>query len=162
MISMIWAMDRNRLIGKNNAMPWRLPGESAYFRKTTMGHPILMGRKTFESLGSKPLKGRENIVLTRDSSYEAEGCTIIRSFEEALIRGRGEEEFFVIGGSEVYTRFLPYADRLYVTRIDHEFEGDAYFPVYNEAEWRLVSQENGVTDERNPYAYTFYIYDRIR
>jgi dihydrofolate reductase len=162
MISMIWAMDRNRLIGKNNAMPWRLPGESAYFRKTTMGHPILMGRKTFESLGSKPLKGRENIVLTRDSSYEAEGCTMVRGFEEALERGRGEEEFFVIGGSEVYTRFLPYADRLYVTRIDHEFEGDAYFPSYDEAEWRLVSQENGVTDERNPYTFAFYIYDRIR
>jgi dihydrofolate reductase len=159
---MIWAMDRNRLIGANNAMPWHLPGDWAFFRRTTTGHPVLMGRKTFESLGSKPLKGRDNIVMTRDPGYQAEGCKIIHTMEEALMLAQGVDEFFIIGGSEIYSRFMAHADRLYITRIDHEFEGDAYFPEFDESEWQLVKSEPGVTDEKNPYAYTFYTYDRIR
>jgi dihydrofolate reductase len=159
---MIWAMDRNRLIGSNNAMPWHLPADWAFFRRTTTGHPVLMGRKTFESIGAKPLKGRENFVLTRDLDYVAEGCTLIHSFEEALQLAQGEGEFFIMGGSEIYAKFLPYADRLYITRIDHEFSGDAYFPEFDESDWQLVSSEPGMTDEKNPYVYHFYTYDRIR
>ncbi|WP_127580254.1 dihydrofolate reductase [Paenibacillus koleovorans] len=159
-LSLIWAMDRNRLIGRDNGMPWRLPAEQAYFRRVTTGHTIVMGRKTFESIRSKPLPNRHNVILTRDRSFHApEGCTVIHSLEEGL-RLAEQETVFVIGGSEVYGLFLPYADRLYVTHIDHAFEGDAHFPPYDESAWKEVAREPGLTDEKNPYAYVFSVYER--
>jgi len=158
-ISFIFAMDRNRAIGYENKLPWHLPADLKFFKTTTMGHPILMGRKTYESIG-KPLPGRRNIVLTRDRDYTAAGCDVVHSPEEAIaLVGEGEEGF-VIGGAELFHLFLPYADKMYVTRIDHAFEGDTYFPEIDEGKWRLVSTEAGVRDEKNPYDFRFEIYEK--
>ncbi|MDF2723821.1 MAG: dihydrofolate reductase region, partial [Paenibacillus sp.] len=157
-ISMILAMSRNRVIGKDNKIPWRLPAEQAYFKQTTMGHPVIMGRKTYESIG-KPLVGRTNIVVTRDRSYTAEGCLIAHTPEEALSLA-GKQSPFVIGGSELYERYLPMADRLYITVVEDWFEGDAYFPEIAESDWRLISSEPGIQNEKNKHPYTFYVYER--
>lgn len=159
-ISLLLAMDRNNGIGLGNKMPWRLPADLAYFKALTLGHTIVMGRRTFESVGSKPLPGRRNVVLTRDSSFRAEGCETAHSLEEALQRYAGEEELFIVGGGEIYAKSMPYADKLYITVIDHEFEVDTHFPQVNEAEWRIASEKPGVRDERNPYDYVFRVYER--
>lgn len=159
-ISMIFAMDRNRLIGNNNRLPWRLPADLAYFMKVTMGHCVVMGRKTFESL-AKPLPGRTNIIMTHDRSYKApSGCIVVHSLDEAMAQVEGKE-FFVIGGTAIYSLFLPYADRLYVTEIDEEFTGDAYFPPFAMEEWHVVSRREGTVDENNPYPHRFIIYERL-
>jgi dihydrofolate reductase len=159
-ISLLLAMDRNNGIGLGNKMPWRLPADLAYFKALTLGHTIVMGRRTFESVGSKPLPGRRNVVLTRDSSFRAEGCETAHSLEEALQRYAGEEELFIVGGGEIYAKSMPYADKLYITVFDHEFEVDTHFPQVNEAEWRIASEKPGVRDERNPYDYVFRVYER--
>lgn len=158
-ISLIWAMDKMGLIGKENQMPWHLPGELAYFRKVTTGHPIIMGRKTFESIGSKPLPNRTNVIMTRDRQFTAPGCVVLHSVEEALAHV-ADEPCFVIGGAQIYRAFLPLADKLYVTHIDHAFEGDEYFPEVAWSDWQLISEEPGKTDERNPYRFSFRIYVR--
>jgi len=158
-ISLIWAMDKNRLIGKDNQMPWHLPAELAYFRKVTTGHPVLMGRRTYESIG-KPLPNRTNVILTRNEEYKPEGCIVIHSIEEALERFGGQL-LFIIGGAQIYRQFLPYAEKLYVTLIDHEFAGDEYFPELDWENWRQISVEPGITDERNPYSYSFQVFEAI-
>ncbi|MED4599510.1 dihydrofolate reductase [Paenibacillus validus] len=165
-ISYILAMDEARGIGVDNRLPWHLPADLAYFRKKTTGSTILMGRKTYDSIG-KPLPKRTNVILTRDASFQAEGCTVIRSVEEAAqVYGRGgrneEEELFVIGGAEVFQLLMPYADRLYITEIAHRFEADTFFPELEPLEWREVSRERGVKDEKNPYDYDFVVYERVR
>ncbi len=159
MISIIVAMDRNRVIGKDNRMPWRLPADLAYFRKVTLGHTVVMGRKTFESIG-KPLDGRKNIVLTRDRQYTKEGCTVVHSVEEALKMIQDDKECFIIGGAEIYSAFLPYTQKLYITYIDHEFEGDTYFPQINYDQWRMVSRTLGPKNKKIPFDYYFEIYER--
>lgn len=156
---MIWAMDRNRLIGANNAMPWHLPNDLAYFMRTTKGHTVMMGRKTFESLNRTPLKNRHNIVITRDREYLAEGCTVMHSLEEA-IEACGDEEVFVIGGAQIYEQAYPYADKLYITQINHAFKGDSWFPQFDLSDWTLISSREGTVDERNKYPHTFQIYVR--
>lgn len=156
--SMIFAMDNNRLIGRDNDLPWHLPADLAYFKRVTTGHPVLMGRKTFESIG-RPLPNRHNIVVTRDSSYQADGVEIFHSLDAALEAYR-DQEVFIIGGSEIYKLALPIASKLYITQIDEEFEGDAYFPEIDQSMWELVSEEQGITDERNPYTYYFQVYER--
>lgn len=161
LISMIGAVARNGIVGRNNQMPWRLPADMAFFKKTTMGHPVVMGRNTFESIGGKPLPGRHNIVLTRDRSYRAEGSSVVHTPEEAAALVDGPH-MFVIGGSEVYKLFLPMADRLILTHIDDDFEGDTYFPELNMDEWKIVSREPGVLDEKNKHPHTFVIYERNR
>lgn len=162
MISFIVAMDKNRVIGKDNQLPWHLPADLKFFKKTTMGHPIIMGRKTHESIG-KPLPGRENIIVTRNKHYHPEGCTVIHSLAELKkLEAEKEAEVFVIGGAELFKTVFPIADRLYITMIAHEFAGDTYFPEFNESDWNLVSIEKGETDERNPYEYSFNIYERIQ
>lgn len=153
-------MGRDRSIGKDNKLPWRLPADLAYFKRTTMGHPILMGRKTYESIG-RSLPGRTNVVLTRSQDFQAEGCVVVHTAEETMERFAGEE-LFVTGGTEMFRLFMPYADKMYITWIDAEFEADTFFPEYDEALWRLVSEEPGITDERNPYAYSFRVYERIK
>lgn len=158
-ISIIFAMDKNRVIGKDNKLPWHLPAELAYFKRVTMGHPIIMGRKTHESIG-KPLAGRENVVVTRDPGYTATGCTVVHSVQEVLDRF-GDQEVFVIGGAQMMREFLPMTHKLYMTRIDHAFEGDTFFPEINEREWRLISQEEGITDEKNPFPYHFLVYEKL-
>lgn len=159
MISFVVAMDRNRAIGLHNKLPWHLPADLNYFKRTTMGHPIIMGRKTFESIG-KPLPGRENVVLTRNTEYHAEGCVVLHTAEEAKAR-YFDREAFVIGGADIFSQFLPLADRLYITLIDHEFEADTFFSPIDEKQWRIVSEEPGVTNEKNPYSYAFRVYERI-
>ncbi|MDR4888608.1 dihydrofolate reductase [Fredinandcohnia sp. QZ13] len=161
MISLLLAMDKNQLIGKDNDLPWRLPADLAYFKRVTMGHPIIMGRKTYDSIG-RPLPGRENIIVTRDTSYKAEGCKVIHSIDEIVkMSEETEQELFVIGGAEIFKEILPYSDRLYITEIDEEFEGDTYFPAFDKAEWQVISKEKGIKDEKNPYEYTFLVYEKI-
>ncbi|WP_054940865.1 dihydrofolate reductase [Paenibacillus ihuae] len=159
-ISMIWAMGANDVIGKDNDMPWHLPRDFAYFKEQTLGKRMLMGRKTWESLGGKPLKGRKSIVITRDTDFQPEGAEVIHSLEEALAEGRKEDELMVIGGAEIYRMMLPYADKLIVTRIDEEFEGETKFPEVEWDEWEEVSNVQGIRDEQNPYDYRFYVYHR--
>lgn len=157
---MIAAMDRNRMIGRNNQLPWRLPADMAFFIRMTKGKTVVMGRKTFESL-KKPLKDRTNVVLTRDASYAPDGCVVLHSIEEVRERFSGEGEVVVIGGEQIYTQFLPYADKLYLTRIDEAFEGgDAYFPSIDQEQWDLAHSEPGIQDENNPYSYQFQTYIR--
>ena len=160
MISYIVAMDKNRVIGKDNQLPWHLPADLKFFKKVTMGHPIVMGRKTHESIG-KPLPGRENIILTRNQTYKSEGCSVIHSVEELnrLVEEKNEE-VFVIGGAELFKATFAHVDRLYITKIEHEFEGDTYFPDFKESDWKIISQEKGIKDEKNPYDYSFIIYER--
>ncbi|ANX13443.1 dihydrofolate reductase [Fictibacillus arsenicus] len=159
MISFVVAMDENRAIGKDNDLPWYLPNDLKHFKKTTMGKPIVMGRKTYESIG-KPLPGRENIVVTRDQSYEAEGTTIVHSVDEVL--QINAEEICVIGGSEIFKQFLPVADRLYITEIHHTFEADTYFPELNDNEWKEVSRTEGIVDEKNKYPHELVVYEKIK
>ncbi|MBM7602098.1 dihydrofolate reductase [Metabacillus crassostreae] len=161
MISLIVAMDENRLIGKDNQLPWHLPQDLAYFKRMTMNHKIVMGRKTYESIG-RPLPGRENIILTRDHSYKMDGCKVLHSIEEILELSKNtDENIFVIGGAEIFKEILPYSDRLYMTHIHHNFEGDTFFPQLKETDWETLSVEAGIKDIKNPYEFDFVIYQKI-
>src|SRR5687768_9857959 len=135
-ISLIVAAGENNAIGKNNHLPWRLPDEMRHFKNTTMGHPVIMGRKTFES-NDNPLPGRLNIVITRNMDFQAKGCAVVHSLDEALKEASKEniEEVFVIGGEEIFRQALPIADRLYLTRVHYAFEGDTFFPAFDQKEW---------------------------
>ncbi|NHM29240.1 dihydrofolate reductase [Bacillus sp. C11] len=160
MISFIWAMDEERAIGKNNQLPWYLPEDLKFFKRVTMGHPIAMGRKTHESIG-RALPGRENIIITRNKGYKSEGCTVFYSVEDFVAYSRQiEDEIFVIGGAEIFKETFEYADKLYLTMIDYRFGGHTFFPEFNLSEWKLVSNEKGIKDEKNPYDYEFCIYVR--
>ncbi|MGG1399395.1 dihydrofolate reductase [Bacillus salipaludis] len=160
MISFLVAMDDHRVIGKDNQLPWHLPEDLKYFKRVTMGHPIAMGRKTHESIG-RVLPGRQNIVITRQKNYQAEGCTMFYTVEDFVdFCRKQEDEIFIIGGAEIFKETFQYADRLYITEIHSEFEGDTYFPEFNHSEWKLLSSEKGIKDEKNPYDYEFKVYDR--
>ncbi|WP_306293553.1 dihydrofolate reductase [Paenibacillus sp. 32352] len=162
MISFIVAMDEQRGIGVDNRLPWHLPADLAFFKRVTSGHTILMGRKTFESIG-RPLPKRRNVILTRDRAFTAEGCEVVHSVEEALERyGAASEsgELFVIGGAEVFRLFMPYADKMYITEIAHRFEADTFLDELDLSGWTIVSREKGPRDEKNPYDYEFVIYER--
>lgn len=163
MISFLFAMDKNWLIGKDNKLPWHLPNDLKYFKETTMNKKIVMGRKTFESIG-RPLPGRETIVLTKNEKFSCEGCLVFHSINEFLqfAQNNKEEEMFVIGGAKIFEALLPFADRLYVTEIEGEFEGDTYFPKIDFSEWKLISQKDGVVDEKNVYPHRFLVYERDR
>ncbi|MCQ4085585.1 dihydrofolate reductase [Saccharibacillus sp. JS10] len=158
-ITLIWAQDEQELIGKNNTMPWRLPADLAYFKSQTVGKAIVMGRKTWESFGSKPLKDRQNIVLTRNKAFQAEGATVVHSIEEALQMAESEE-VMIIGGAEIYALYLPIADQLRVTQVQGTFEGDTFFPSLDKSAWKLVSSEKGIVDEKNKYEHEFQVYER--
>ena len=152
-ISLIVAMDKNNLIGSNNELPWHLPADLAFFKRTTMGKPIVMGRKTFESIG-KPLPGRRNIVVTRDPDFSAAGCDVVNSIDAAIALCRDDEEIMLIGGASLYQQSLELATTMYITRIDHEFEGDTWFPEYQKSEWKVENRENFEADHSNPHAYS--------
>lgn len=158
MISLLVAMDENRLIGKDNQLPWHLPNDLQYFKQVTMGHPIVMGRKTFESIG-RPLPGRENIVITRNHDYQAEGCRVIHQLSEVKAFPK-EEEVFVIGGAQIFEEILPEADRLYITEIHASFSGDTHFPEIKEEDWEEISSTPGKVDEKNHYPHDFIILQR--
>ncbi|WP_069108580.1 type 3 dihydrofolate reductase [Pseudoalteromonas piscicida] len=154
-ISMIAAMANNRIIGKDNDMPWHLPADLQHFKKVTLGKPVIMGRKTFESIG-RPLPGRRNIVISRNLDYTQEGIEVLASPEAALSAVRGCDEIMIIGGGHIYDIFLPYAQRLYLTFIDLEVEGDTQFPDYEHvAEWEVLETECNEPDERNNHSYKF-------
>jgi dihydrofolate reductase len=160
-ISCIAAMSENGVIGRDGGIPWRLPSDLARFKKTTMGHAIVMGRRTWESLGKKPLPGRRHVVITRRKAYTAPpGVDVVSSFEEALERVRGEEEVFVAGGEQVYAAALPVADRVYLTVVHAKIDGDTRFPDPLLRGFRLVSEERHEADGANPIAHTFRVYER--
>lgn len=155
-------MDKNMLIGKENRLPWHLPADMKHFRETTMGKPVIMGRKTRESIGNA-LLNRKNIVLTRRDDYVLEDAFIARSIQGALGEARcGDNEVFVAGGEQVFAETLPLADRLYLTHIDHEFEGDTHFPKVRWADWRIMEAKEGIVDEENHYPHRFVVYDRVK
>ena len=158
-ISLIAAMARHRVIGKDNGLPWRLPADLKHFKTVTLGKPVIMGRKTFESIG-KPLPGRTNIVVTRDPAFAAEGCDIAHSLDAAIAAAGDVPEAMIIGGANLYAQALPRATRLYLTLIDVEVEGDAWFPDYNKDEWREVECVAGTQDDNNHHPHRFVVMER--
>ena len=156
-LDMIVAIAQNRVIGSDNKMLWHIPEDFAHFKKTTMGHPIIMGRKTWESLG-RPLPGRKNVVITRQKDYEAEGAEIVSSLEEALKLLRDEPRVFVIGGGEVYRQAMPLADHMWVTIVGKNFEGDTTFPEIDPSVWKVTHILSPT--ETRPYTVSFNEYHR--
>ena len=156
LISIIAAIGRNRAIGYKNTLPWRLPTDLQRFKQLTLGHHILMGRKTFESIG-RPLPGRTSIIITRQKDFQAEGCLITHSLDTAidLAKSRGEQEAFIIGGAEIYAQALSKADRMYLTMVEAEPEADAFFPEYDEAKWDQVESEVSHANEKNQHTMRF-------
>lgn len=161
MIILVAAVAKNGIIGKDNALPWHLPEDMKHFKALTTGHAVLMGRKTWESLPPKfrPLPNRHNLVLTRDVAYVAPGATIVHTLDDAVKVSAGETALFVIGGAELYGHMLPRADRLELTEIDVNFEGDARFPTVNRKHWREMKRESG--NSASGLAYAFVTYERI-
>ncbi|MEZ8083005.1 type 3 dihydrofolate reductase [Enterovibrio norvegicus] len=157
-ISMIAAMAKNRIIGKDNTMPWHLPADFGWFKRNTLGKPVIMGRKTYESIG-RPLPGRRNIIISRNSEWMAEGVESVTSIEQALTLVEGVEEAVIIGGGTIYEASLPKADRLYLTFIDAEIDGDTCFPAWGEG-WNTSHSEHYVADEKNKYNMQFVVLDR--
>jgi len=154
------AMDENGLIGRDNDLPWRLSADLQYFRRITMGKPILMGRHTHESIG-RPLPGRQNIVVSSLSEYQAPGCDVVHSIEDGLNAAGDADELMVIGGSSLFEQMFDAADILYLTRVHAELEGDTWFPAWDDSQWQLLSQESHPADEKNDYAYSFEVYQRV-
>ncbi len=163
-ISFIAALTRNQVIGKNNDIPWSLPDDMKYFMQTTKSHYVIMGRKNYDSLPEKfkPLPNRTNIVVTRQSTFSARGCTVVHSVDDAvrLARTGGEREAFIIGGAEIFKVSFPMADRLYLTEIDGEVEGDVFFPAWDRSKWNEISRHHHSSDERHAFAFDFVIYER--
>jgi len=157
-ISLIAAMDRNRLIGADNGMPWHLPADFKHFKAVTMGKPVIMGRKTFQSIG-RPLPGRQNIVVSA-SGFAADGITVVDSIEKALDAAGDAEEVMVIGGASFYAQIIDRADRMYLTHVDAECEGDAWFPEFNMDDWTVVAQQDYSADEKNSYSFRVVEYQR--
>jgi len=160
--SIIVAISDNNVIGKNNALLWRLSADMRFFKEKTTGHHIIMGRKTFESLGNRLLPNRTSIVISRNADYQLpEGGILATSIENAIAKVKDETEAFFIGGEQIYKSALPFVDTLYITRVHHTFDGDAFFPEIDKSQWKLVSSEHHKADEKNEYDYTFETYQRI-
>ncbi|GJM61953.1 dihydrofolate reductase [Persicobacter diffluens] len=159
-INLIVATGKNRAIGLNGQMPWHLPADLKYFKKTTMGYPVIMGRKTFESIG-RPLPGRLNIVVSRNKAYEASGCQTVTDLPAAFALAEQEnpKACFMIGGGQLYHEILPHAHRVYITEIQESFDADTYFPELTE-EWKEISRERHQADEKNPYDYDFVVFEK--
>lgn len=158
-VSVIAALAKNRVIGVENRLPWRLPEDLAHFKALTLDHPILMGRKTFESLG-RPLPRRTNVVITRNPGYQPDGCLVAASIPAAIALCRDADEIFFIGGADLYAQAIALADRLYLTEVDVEAEGDAWFPDYDERAFREVSREAHRGEKGDALAFDFVIYER--
>lgn len=156
-LTLIVARARNGVIGKDNAMPWKIPGEQAYFKRVTMGHPIIMGRKTWESIG-RPLPGRRSIVVTRNPGFDAPGAVVVSSLDAAVAACAGATEAFVIGGAELYRLALPRADRLLITEIDFDFDGDTTFPAPDPAHWREAARDHHAPTVERPFAVDYVEY----
>ncbi len=160
MISIIVAIAENYAIGKNNDLLWHIPADLKRFKKITLGHSVIMGKRTYESLPKRPLTDRENIVITDDPEDQFPGCTIIYSIEDALPLIKPEEEAFIIGGASVYRQFLPHTDRLYLTLVHKDFDGDVFFPEIDFREWQLLSMEDFPFDEQLGFSYSYATYQR--
>lgn len=164
LVSIIAAMDQNRLIGSENDLPWHLPVDMKYFKETTLGHYVLTGRKNYESIPEKfrPLKGRTNLIVS-NSKIQFPGAILVSSIEEGveIARKAGEKELFIIGGGQVFKQSMHLANRLYVTLIHHQFNGDVFFPQINWEQWKIISRKDVVPDENNKYACTFIVAERI-
>ena len=164
-IAMIWAMADNRVIGRDNKLPWHLPNDLKYFKRLTTGKPVIMGRKTYDSIG-KPLPNRTNIIITRDQSFKAEGIKVVHTLDAAIELAEAEclisgaEEVIVMGGAEIYKLALPAADRLYITFVHADVEGDAYFPEFELDAYTEIGREDFAADGPNPYNYSFCIFDK--
>jgi dihydrofolate reductase len=158
-VSLIVAMARNRVIGANNTLPWHLPADLKHFKALTMGHHIVMGRRTYESIG-KPLPGRTSVVVTRNATYSVLGVVVVNSLEAAISACGNDEEIFVIGGAELYRQAIDLADRIYLTEIDADISGDAHFTEFDNKMWRETGRVSHAPDEKNRYSYHFVVYDR--
>lgn len=160
-LSLLLAASENGVIGKDNKLPWHLPDDLKYFKNLTWGLPILMGRKTFDSIG-KPLPGRKSIVITRDENWKHDGVTVVHSIKEAIVAAAafGAKEIFVIGGAQIFLTALPQANRIYLTRIHHRFDGDVFFPEISVEEWKIVTTRFCEADEKNAYDHTFQVWER--
>jgi len=163
-ISLIAAVAQNRVIGKNNDLPWHLPDDMKYFMQTTKGHYVIMGRKNYQSLPPKfrPLPDRTNLVVTKQKNFDAPGCTVIDSIGQGIdmARDNSEQELFIIGGAEIYTLGLPYAHRLYLTEIQGSPDGDVRFPAFNLNEWKETSRRHHPADEKHSYAFDYVLYEK--
>ncbi len=162
-LSILVAMARNRVIGKNNTLPWHLPADLKHFKSLTMGHAIIMGRKTYESIG-KPLPGRTNIIVTRQTGFHVPGTTVVNTIEEALVVSKDpshlSDESFIIGGAELYRQTLKSCHRMYITEIQKDFKGDTFFPEFSREEWQETERERHQGDDKTDLAYHFVILDR--
>lgn len=161
MVSIIVAIAQNGTIGDKNALLWHIKEDMRFFRTTTSGHAVIMGRKTFESIGSKPLPKRKNIVITRQD-VEFAGALTAHSLEEAIAMASGDEEIFIMGGAQIYAQALKCADRMYITRVERDYEGDTAFPEVDYSEWKLVSEERYERGEEYEYPFAFLTYDRVK
>lgn len=150
--SIVVAMDRNRVIGRDNQLPWRLPADLAYFKQVTLGHPVVMGRRTYESIG-RPLPGRHNIVVTHDTTYRAPGCTVAASLPAAWLAAGDAEEVCVIGGARVFEETLPIADVIHLTLVEAQVEGDTFFPEFDRSEWLEIEVAHHEADDRHAYPF---------
>jgi dihydrofolate reductase len=161
-LSMISALAENRVIGNKNALPWHMPADFKHFKEATLNKTIVMGLNTFKSIGDKPLPHRKNIILNNDQDYiPPEACFVAHSIEELMEMVKDEEEVMICGGASVYKQFLPLSQKLYLTYIHHDFEGDTYFPEVDLAGWNEVSREDFKADEKNAYDYSFVTLERI-
>lgn len=161
MISLIAAIGKNNELGKNNTLVWSMPADMKFFKETTSGHPVIMGRKTFESIG-KPLPGRKNIIITRDNDYKKDGIETVHSLKEALALVNSNDEAFIIGGAEIFKQAMEIADRLYITHVEAEDkDADTFFPEIIPILWNETSHIEHKADEKNPFAYTFSIYEKF-
>ena len=189
-LSLIAAVAENNVIGKNNALPWHLPADMKYFRDTTMGHCVIMGRKNYDSIPLKyrPLDGRVNIVVTRKKDFLAPGCIVVNSIEEALkaakaaapsnspeggepdvqsppfggTKGGRTSEVFIIGGADIYRQTIDIADKIHYTKIHHAFDGDAFFPKIDESKWKLVNKKDVAVDAKNKFPFSFCVYEKVK
>jgi dihydrofolate reductase len=164
-ISLIVALTKNRVIGRNNDLPWHLPDDMKYFMQTTSRHTVIMGRKNYQSIPEKfrPLPNRTNVVVTHQQEFEAPHCTVVNSIEEALDIARSihESEVFIIGGADIYRLGLPLTQRMYLTEIQAELAGDTYFPEVNKSDWKEISRIHHSADDRHVYAFDFVVYERL-
>jgi Dihydrofolate reductase len=164
-LSLVCALASNRAIGINNQLPWHLPRDLAHFKAVTMGHPIIMGRKTFDSIG-RPLPGRRNIVVSRQNDWSREGVTVVNNLLDAIAcagevaQSAGQREIMLIGGASLYEQALPLAQRLYLTEVHADIPGDAFFPAFSSDEWSEVRREEWPADDKNSLACAFVVYDR--
>lgn len=158
-LSLIVAMARNRVIGANNTIPWRLPGDLALFKQITMGHHIIMGRNTWESI-NRLLPGRTTVIVTRQKDYAVAGAIVVHTLDAAIAACGDDAEIFVIGGAQIFVDAIPRADRIYLTLVEADVEGDTKMPAFDLSAWREHSVTNYSADDRNPYNYKLYIYDR--